>query len=605
MSEAPAPPPNAPAPDAPPVAAAAPPGPPWLVRFWRQILSRPDLGIGLLLALCNYIAIRATGRFVGFVRDEGYYFKAGEQYFEWYRLLWRNVWSGRLLDTFTDATIVRAWDYNHEHPVLIKTLMGFTWWFTHEVLGIASGAEGFRVVGALFAALCTGFTFALARRAGVGRPFAVFAGMAWWLMPHNFFHSHLACFDVPVTAMTVLVVYAYLAGRRTLRGAIIAGIVFGLACATKHNALFLSILLVMHFVIARWREINIEPGPGGGLRLPPIPLAFACMLIAAPLIMYLHWPYLWHHPFTRFGSYLGYHMNHEHYPVAFGDVLLVKPPFPSSFPWLMTWFTMPETTLLLGMLGMGLGLRTLWRGWRGTLQASDGATSVDGDRPPSTMLMWGLMAIFPLALIALPGTPKFGGIKHWMPATPFIALFAALALERAVAATRGWLAERWHGWWAGGLVALALLPSLIGTVVTVGNGDSYYNSFAGLVRGGAEHNLQRTFWGHAGHRLIIDAMNQLPDGSRVFFHRTNFDSYNQYKRDGLLKSTIQYASDVRSSDYAIIFHQVGYVEEYYQVWKEYQTRSPAAGVYLEGVPLVTLYARPGKALPPGLRNIEL
>ena len=73
----------------------------------------------------------------------------------------------------------------------------------------------------------------------------------------------------------------------------------------------------------------------------------------------------------------------------------------------------------------------------------------------------------------------------------------------------------------------------------------------------------------------------------------------------LLKSTVQYAPDVRGSDYAIIFHQVGYVEEYYQVWKEYQTRTPVAGVYLDGVPLVTFYARPGKPLPTGLKNIEL
>ena len=42
-----------------------------------------------------------------------------------------------------------------------------------------------------------------------------------------------------------------------------------------------------------------------------------------------------------------------------------------------------------------------------------------------------LMAgLFPILLIALPTTPKFGGTKHWMPAMPFIALLAGVGAAR-------------------------------------------------------------------------------------------------------------------------------------------------------------------------------
>ena len=48
-------------------------------------------------------------------------------------------------------------------------------------------------------------------------------------MPRAFWHMHLACFDIPVVAAHTWLVLAYLHGRRTLRGALVVGIAFGLA----------------------------------------------------------------------------------------------------------------------------------------------------------------------------------------------------------------------------------------------------------------------------------------------------------------------------------------------------------------------------------------
>ncbi len=570
-------------------------------RIWERLRQRPDLLWAVALGLVSYVTLRITSPAVGFTRDEGYYFKAGEQYFGWYRELWRNLWAGKLLETFSDATILRFFEYNHEHPALIKTLMGFTWWWTHEVLGVSSHAEGFRAIGPLFAGLCVALTFALARRARLARPYAVFAGLSWLLMPHNYFYSHLACFDVPVTAMTVAVVYTYLAGRRTLRGALIAGLVFGLACATKHNALFLGILFVGHWALTRWSAFRFQRGAGGGLRLPPLPLAWPLMVLFAVAIMYLHWPYLWHHPLERFGSYLSFHANHEHYPVSFGDGLLLVPPFPLHFPFTMTAYTVPLGMLVLGVVGMGLALRGIARDphFRGD-GVSSWPHSLDEDPPSSTHLMWGIMALFPVVLIALPSVPIFGGVKHWMPAMPFLALFAALALERAVAALRSWQPRRLAVFSGARLPAalalLVLLPAAVDTVRTHPYGMSYYNALAGGVRGGAEHNLQRTFWGHSSRQLIVDALNRAPDNSRVFFNRTNYDSVRMYQRDGLLKRSVRYASKVEQSDFALIYYQGGYYEELYKVWQEYGSHQPLESVYLQGVPLVGLYARPGKSL---------
>ncbi|MEI7931335.1 MAG: hypothetical protein WCH97_07435, partial [Actinomycetes bacterium] len=44
------------------------------------------------------------------------------------------------------------------------------------------------------------------------------------------------------------------------------------------------------------------------------------------------------------------------------------------------------------------------------------------------LLMW-LGCIVPFAIIAHPQTPIFGGTKHWMNGIPFVALFAAVAMN--------------------------------------------------------------------------------------------------------------------------------------------------------------------------------
>lgn len=594
---------------------ATPPKAQGSVRSWAR--QRQDLWLGLGLALLSYISLRLSSPAVGFTRDEGYYFKAGEQYFGWYKLLWHNLWAGHFFATFSDATILRFFDYNHEHPVLIKTLMGFTWWWTHDVLGLTSNAEGFRVIGPLFAALTVAITFALARRMNIARPYAIFAGLAWLLMPHNYFYSHLACFDVPVTAMTVLVVYTYLAGRKTLKGALFAGLIFGLAVATKHNALFLAVLFVIHWAITQWRSFGFDHHPLRGFRVPPIPLVFFAMAVLGPVVMYLHWPYLWHHPLTRFGAYLAFHLNHENYPISFGQALLLKPPFPVRFPFVMTLYTMPVLTLTLALVGMGQALRVISRdlGFAGknnqqgpndvdsSPKIGSDKNSQDDDPAAAVLLLWGIMAIFPIALIALPNVPIFGGVKHWQPATPFLALFAAYALERLVWGLGLWFERsaflarlRWA--LPAFLVALLLLPSLVDTASTHPYGMSYYNSLAGGVRGGAEKNLQRTFWGHSDRKLIIEALNRAPHGSRVFFNRTNYDSYRMYQRDKLLRKDIRYSSKIEGSDFALIFYQGGYYEELYKLWQDYGTRQALRTISLDGVPLVALYARPGKVLSP-------
>ena len=73
--------------------------------------------------------------------------------------------------------------------------------------------------------------------------------------------------------------------------------------------------------------------------LPPLPRAFLAMAVLGPLLLYVFYPYGWLDPLPRLGAYYGYHLRHEHYPVDYFGTLWREPPFPISYPFIMSAIT--------------------------------------------------------------------------------------------------------------------------------------------------------------------------------------------------------------------------------------------------------------------------
>ena len=82
-------------------------------------------------------------------------------------------------------------------------------------------------------------------------------------MPRVFFHAHLACFDVPMMSIWILCVYVHWRAQdtRSLWWALAAGVVFGLALETKHNAWVLPVVLVPHALF-----VQRQRDPAGAAR---------------------------------------------------------------------------------------------------------------------------------------------------------------------------------------------------------------------------------------------------------------------------------------------------------------------------------------------------
>lgn len=551
-----------------------------------------DLALAFAIALCVTVSVGVTAQSVGFTRDEGYYFKAAEEYWGWFDAL-GGAWArGAFAEPFTAAVIDEHWSYNHEHPAGMKTLfaLGFG---VQKMTGVpASVHNAIRAPAWTMAGLSAAFVFLLAR-AFLARRAAVLAALLWVSMPHVYWHMHVACFDIAIAAGHTWLVLAWWKGRRSVGGAVLCGVAFAAAAAMKHNVLPVPALFVLHWVVCEARM----PAPSSAthIALPRIPWAFLAMALLAPILYVAHWPWLWVDPLRRFGAYLGFHLRHEHYPILYFKDLLTHPPFPVSFPFVMSAVTVPVPVLALFCVGFVLAVavaaRFVWaRFVRPGVEPELTRVplgDVAHDPSGSAAFLLALNALVPFVLIALPSTPIFGGTKHWMNALPFLCVLGAWALEETFARA----SAAWASIGQRAFIIVALVVVVPGVWISARvwpYGLGAYNELIGFTRGAANVGMQRTFWGYEP-RLALPIVNErAPANARLHFGDTNNDDYRMYKRDGLLRSDISISGTVRGAHVASVQPQGEFKDQWMDVWNDWDDRSPDVVLHAEGVPMCTV-----------------
>lgn len=584
-------------------------------------LGTTDRLIGWALFAVTLATLMLASRTQGNVRDEGYYFDAAELYYGWYGELGENLAKGRPLKSFTRESVQRWFSYNHEHPALMKTLFGVSWRIFHRckcpgqpghpvgyakrhlTLGLLSEEQAMRLPTQVSVALMVAVVFFF----GVavwGRRAGVVAAVLTLGAPRLFFDAQLACFDAPIAALWVLTVYAYLRALgggeavpdpTTRRWAVWAAILFGLALATKHNAFFLPFILVAHWLWVERHTLRQK-------KLPKIPRVFWLMATVSPLVYLACWPWLWFDTVARFREYVAFHVNHVYYNMEFLGRNYNKPPFPLSFPYVMTAVTLPVTTLVLAIAGAVTLIRRSRRerdpALAATVEVPVGLPAPSAPRPRAPGLLVGLNALFPMAIITITRAPIFGATKHWHASIPFLALLAGVgfsALLRAALPARpeaGWRRAA-LGWL---FAALVCAPAIAETARSHPYGLSHYNLLAGGPPGGASLGLNRQFWGYATRGLLPWLNQHARRGAPVYWHDTNQAQLNMWMREGLLRRDLRNTGleepGVRASDLALVIHEKHFNKYEYWIWDFYGTARPSVVLDLEGVPLVTLYERP-------------
>jgi hypothetical protein len=594
----------------------------------RLDARRVDWLITAALALATVSWLLAVEGKQGFGRDEAQYFRAGERYWGWFEELGSDIGQGQFRRPFTAPVIDRYWSDNApDHPVIMKTLSGLSWRAFHRctctgpsrglhpipVRGrhitlplFARESTAFRFPAIVFAALLVGMVYRFAR-SWMSRAPAAAAAALTLAQPHYFFHAQIACFDAPITTMAFAVGFAYWKSLRSPRWGIAAGVLFGIALGVKHNAWLMPFFLVAHYLWMRRGDLRAR-------RIPRPPLAFVAMLVFGPVIFFAHWPWLWSAPVARTRAYVNRHLQHEHYNFEYLGINWNNPPtttarklIRATAPFVETGFTVPVTTLALALGGAVFLIRRR----RGQPVVADGPAEgpevgadrpswlrpgADVDRAPGAFLL--AQTLGPLAVLAVPSTPIFGGVKHFMTAMPYLAVLAGIGVARLIPVLRGALpAARARLRLAAPavLAALVCLPAVVETRRSHPDGLSHYNLLAGGFAGGASLGMNRQFWGYAVLPMLDDINRDTPANRAMYWHDVIHDALSMYKREGRLDMGVGDTGfgeeALRRSQIGVLFHEKHWAIYEGWFWESYGTTRPYKVRAREGVPLVTMYRR--------------
>ncbi|ACY14723.1 ArnT family glycosyltransferase [Haliangium ochraceum] len=589
--------------------------------------------IAVVLALLSFAWVMDAQREVGLVRDELVYMHHGSRYADW----WMGVLDGR--DGMLSAdTITRhfggpgATSNNREHPPLMKTLFGLSERLLHRELGWLDRVSAYRAPAAAMNGLLVALVFLFA--AGLwGRGVGLVAALLTLLAPRPFFHAGLATFDGAVVTMWFAVLYAYLRALASRPWCVVLGVLYGLALATKHNALMMPAVLLPHYLylsVRRGRALQGDapaPGVGGWLRalgrgfldLRPSSV-LACVLLGTLCFVAL-WPWLWFDTVAHIGDWVRFHLHHVHYNFEYLGRNWNAAPYPWHVPLVTTALTAPVITLVAALWGGALLLARRCSDWaRAALppRLTADAERILDDRASSRApaLLLALSALVAIAPFALGHSPIFGAEKHWAAIMPSVSIFAALgvfAAARAFGAAWGALrpassssaAAAASATAASGVTALAaailacaaVAAAAAETVRAQPYALSYYNALAGGAPGGADLGMNRQFWGYSARGVLPELNQRAAQAGRslpVYTHDAA-PAWGRYAAEGLLAPDLPDAGHERGgvarSKLALVIHERHFLRHDYMIWDVFGTVQPVYVLTFQGVPLVSVYAR--------------
>lgn len=525
-----------------------------------SLTDRPRIGllewalVALLFVGTFYVTV-VTATHYGPTYDEPHYASAGIRYAEW----WARVFHGDL-QAFGRDEIHSTWRLNHEHPPLQKCASGFSErWFGQYLPGLAA----IRLPSALWFAL-TACAIYLFTRGIWGRRGALFGALAFALLPRVVAHAHFIALDMPITAWFFITaaLAAEAVRRNSWRWSVLAGVAFGLALMSKLNAFFLPILLLawgLLFYRRRWLKLAVP------------------LLLIGPAVFVLGWPWLWIGFGAHLREYLAFHFRHATYNVWYLGELHQYAPW--HYPFVLTAVTTPTLILLLSLLGA----QRVWARRR--------------TDPERMLILLGLaLSLLPSAL---PTSPKYNGVRLFLPAFPFLAALAGGGFAWLQAQlTRPLRHRQAHGALLSVAVAAILggallLPGLSGIARTHPYQLAYYNILVGGPEGARQRGFETIYWGQVFQEAPLFLNQVEKPSSRVLLIPTGVIYLLEFQQQAdTLRQDVEFTgeeAEARAADY-VMFQAMQ--SDYTQLaWSLVTEEEPVWEVTVGETPVLLAYDR--------------
>lgn len=456
--------------------------------------------IAILISIFVFILLLATASNIGLTWDEPAYIAASESYIKWVGEVFTNP-----TEAFTEESITNAWTVNKEHPPLNKVWSGFVWSiaknFTNDLLAHRMGNM---ILVAILAGL---LYFWIQDSYGQVAGFASVAALL--TMPRFFFHAHLSALDVP-TAFSVFVVtflFWKTLNHKQWTWGLLLGVLWGLALATKINAVFIPITFVLWLLIFR-RKLYLF------VRL------FIMGVTALP-IFFLAWPWLYYDTIERITEYYLF-ITVDHWEIGQYYLGQFFMPPPWHFGFVMLWAVLPISLTILyftGIICAGIARQ---------------------DKGLSWLLF--LSALTPILAIAIGQTMVYDNERLIMVSFPFLAGLAGIGFAYLASGLEK-LSASWNkpNVVRSGIILLALIafvPQIISMIRLYPHLLSYYGESVGGIRGANELGLETTYWCET-YQLALPILNeQAQPGDLVWVDPWSHDVMIYYQTHGYLRDDI-------------------------------------------------------------------
>jgi 4-amino-4-deoxy-L-arabinose transferase-like glycosyltransferase len=454
----------------------------------------------ILVSLFVFFLLLATNPQIGVTWDEPNYIAASESYMGWFQQVVTQPG-----EAFSEKGITSAWSVNSEHPPLDKIWSGVVW---SAARNLTDDLTAHRLGNMLLVAILSGLLYLLIRDS-YGQIAGLAAAAALLTMPRFFFHSHLSALDVPAAFSVFIVTFAFWKTLKNKHWAwgLLLGLLWGLALATKINAIFVPFTLGLWLLIFRREKRYLN-------RL--IIMGFS----AIPVFMAV-WPWFYINTLDRLITYIGFvTINHWLFGQYYLGHFYMPPPW--HFGFVMIWAVIPLGLTILyfaGILRAGTGKKDSGLGW----------------------LLF-LSALTPILAISFGKSMVYDNERLMMVAFPFLAGLAGAGFDWIISGIKT-LSVKWRVPVLGIigfiiLVALAFTPQLVSMVKLYPHYLSYYGEGIGGLPGATRLGLETTYWCES-YKIALPIINaQAKPNDKVWADPWSHDVLIYYQTQGLLRKDL-------------------------------------------------------------------
>ena len=305
------------------------------------------------------------------------------------------------------------------------------------------------LLGALFIAVF--FRFLAARISAIAAAAAV---VLLFTSPRVWYDAMVNVKDFPEMVLFSLAAIAYFVAWECseTRWYAIAGVAWGLAMATKANAIFFAFIVLAFELVTRRFDVR----------------RLAVMAGVAAVTFFASWPWLWSDPIGRLTRNLEY----------IGIRTMNTPEAMTTSPLAMLLFTTTPAFLVLILAGLLLAVLRARRGSRLDL----------------FLLVWIAVVI---ARLLVPGAANFDGVRHFLELFPPLAALAGASLQSL----------EWKR--AAAIAAVAAIPGLVAIVAMHPFQNAYWNMLIGGTSGAHARKIPQAgeYWA-TSYRQGIEWLNR-------------------------------------------------------------------------------------------------